>query len=423
MILSLDVRRARKGDCLLLHYGTKKEPGLVMIDGGPSQVYKPFLKPRLAEIRKNRNLANDKPLEIDLLMVSHVDDDHIKGILELTKELVTDADAHRPLALKIRNVWHNTFDDVIGNDPKELLSSVTASYGAAGLDGEFDTEGFDAHTAFVLASIAQGRQLRDDVKKLNLSLNRQFGGKLVMGDDGTPLPFNKGLEFIVAGPLKPELVALQKEHDAFLRKQEKERDRAALASFTDTSVANLSSLVLLAKVEDGAKVATVLLTGDARGDKILNGLKAAKLLDAAGKMHVNILKVPHHGSDRNMETGFFQKVTADHYVFSGNGEHGNPERETLDMLLKARGNATYKVHLTYPVDEIDKGRKEDWEKEQAKEKARQVHRPNVHVREDWSDQKHGVGTFLAANPDFAAKIKIVPADKPSVIDLLDPLGY
>ena len=28
MIFSLDVRRARKGDCLLLHFGTKAKPGL-----------------------------------------------------------------------------------------------------------------------------------------------------------------------------------------------------------------------------------------------------------------------------------------------------------------------------------------------------------------------------------------------------------
>jgi hypothetical protein len=34
MIFSLDVRRARKGDCLLLHFGAKNAPGLVMIDGG-----------------------------------------------------------------------------------------------------------------------------------------------------------------------------------------------------------------------------------------------------------------------------------------------------------------------------------------------------------------------------------------------------
>jgi len=51
MIFSLDVRRARKGDCLMLHFGTGDDPGLVMIDGGPKAVYEPFLKPRLIQIR------------------------------------------------------------------------------------------------------------------------------------------------------------------------------------------------------------------------------------------------------------------------------------------------------------------------------------------------------------------------------------
>ena len=56
MIFTLDVRRARKGDCLILHYGSKDDPGLMLIDGGPANVYKPHLKPRLAEIRKARGL-------------------------------------------------------------------------------------------------------------------------------------------------------------------------------------------------------------------------------------------------------------------------------------------------------------------------------------------------------------------------------
>jgi hypothetical protein len=33
---SMDVIRARKGDCLMLHFGSKSDPRLVMIDGGPS---------------------------------------------------------------------------------------------------------------------------------------------------------------------------------------------------------------------------------------------------------------------------------------------------------------------------------------------------------------------------------------------------
>ena len=53
-------------------------------------------------------------------MVSHVDDDHIQGILDLTKEMV---DAHvdgKPLLLKICSVWHNTFDDIIGTTKPEI---------------------------------------------------------------------------------------------------------------------------------------------------------------------------------------------------------------------------------------------------------------------------------------------------------------
>ncbi len=419
MILSLDVRRARKGDCLIVHYGTKGNPGLILIDGGPSQVYKPHLKPRLMQIRKARKLAADQPLDVDLLIVSHIDDDHINGILELTKELANAVDERKPLPLKIRSFWYNSFDNIIGNSPKELLASVTASFGAAGLDGELDSEGFDADTAKVLASVAQGLHLRDDARKLKLPLNKEFDGKLVMAESKTPIDMGKGLKFTVAGPAKTELLALQREHDAFLKRAMKKVPKPALAAFTDNSVANLSSIVLVAEV----KQKQILLTGDARGDKILEGLERAELLKPGGKMHVDILKVPHHGSDRNMETVFFERVTADHYVFSGNGEYGNPERETLQMLLDACGDSDFAVHLTYPIDEIDQARKSDWEKKQAEERARKIKNPKAVVREDWSAEKHSIGRFMAVNKAFARKVITVSEDKPHVVDLHDRLGY
>ena len=137
MIFSLDVRRARKGDCLLLHFGTKADPGLVLIDGGPSGVYKPQLKPRLLEIRKARGLGKNEPLPVDLLMVSHVDDDHIQGILELTREL---REAVGVPPLRIARLWHNSFDDVIGKDPKVLTDNVAAQFGAASLDGDLPAD-------------------------------------------------------------------------------------------------------------------------------------------------------------------------------------------------------------------------------------------------------------------------------------------
>jgi hypothetical protein len=421
MIFSLDVRRARKGDCLLLHYGTPHDPGLVAIDGGPSNVYTPQLVPRFAEIRAARGLASTATLPLDLLMVSHIDDDHIRGVLELTGELLTAREEHRPLPLKIRDVWHNSFDDIIGNSPRELLSSITAVFGAASLDPETTVDGFDGDACSVLSSVPQGVQLRDDVRGLGLALNRQAGGHLIMTAAGVqPLDMGKGLSLTVIGPMKDELQALQKAHDSWLRKQPAERRvPAALAAFIDSSVPNLSSVIVLAECA-GKRI---LLTGDARGDRILQGLEVAGVLATGGRLNVDVLKVPHHGSDRNVASEFFDRLVADHYVFSGNGEHGNPERATMAMLLNARGGSAYEIHLTYPVSEIDAARKKDWEKEQQKERDRHAANQNVAVRPDWSPAVHGLTAFLADHPDFAAKITVVADGQAHVIDTLDPLGF
>lgn len=420
MIFSFDLRRARKGDCFLLHYGTKADPGLMLVDGGPARVYGPELKPRLAQIRAARGLAAKDTLPIDGLMISHIDDDHINGILEMTGELVAAQEAHRPLSLKVRSFWFNTFDRIVGNDPAGLVASVTSHFGAASLAGEPDTEGLNPDAARVLASVDQGLRLGDDVRKLHLPLNPAFGGGLVMAAQGAaPLPADRGLSLTIAGPMQKELLALQKSYSTFLE-QQTGRTREAVASFTDTSVPNLSSIVAVASA--GGK--RVLLTGDARGDKILSGLELAGVLAPRGTLHVDVLKMPHHGSDRNMEVKFLKRITADHYVFSGNGENGNPERTTLDMLRQARGeSAAYTIHLTYPVADIDREREKDWKNQQAIEKTRKKKKPSVVVRADWSAADNGVAAYLAAHPAFAARVSIVEEDKPHVIDLLDPLGF
>jgi hypothetical protein len=311
--------------------------------------------------------------------------------------------SQEPLPLKIKGLWHNTFDDIIGNSPKELTAAVTAQFGTASLAGDVDVEGLDPDAAKVLASVSQGFRLRDDSRGLSLRINPDFGGKLIVAEKkAKKVDLGKGLKLTVVGPMKDEVLALQKAHDDFLKKKEKKTE-AALAAFTDTSVPNLSSVVVLAEV--GKK--RILFTGDARGDKVLEGLELVGLLKADGKSktHVDILKCPHHGSDRNIDPIFFRRITADHYIFSGNGEHGNPERETLQMLLDERGDEDITIHLTYPIDEIDVERKKE-----AKKKGK-----------SWSPKKQGLVAFFAENKKFAKKVSIVDEDEPHLINLIDEL--
>jgi hypothetical protein len=168
----------------------------------------------------------------------------------------------------------------------------------------------------------------------------------------------------------------------------------------------------------------MLLTGDARGDKVLEGLEHIGLMKKGGTLTVDILKVPHHGSSNNLDADFFERIAARHYVFSGDGEHGNPERETMEMLLSARGDKPLDIHLTYSIEEIDTNREIDWRKEQKKEVERRKKGSKKPVREDWNPASHSLAAFFAKSK-LGAKQKIRVADpvKPHVIDLLDPLEY
>ncbi len=350
MVFTLEALQAKHGDSLLLHYGDPASPKLIVIDGGPNRVYTPTLRPRLEAIRQT--LPPGSALPIRMLMVSHIDDDHINGVLDMTAELVEKDENQEPLPYEIQTLWHNSFDDVVGANSAELLSSGQAEVGAASLEevsasiGRLSTE-----AAAVVASVRQGRRLRDDATVLGLAVN-QPGGGLITAKGGASdfVDLDDGLEFQILGPRQERVEALQRKWDRELERlglAVVEAGDAGAAEMLDTSAYNLASLVVIARA-DGK---TMLLTGDARGDHILASVRDAGLL-VDDKLHVDLLKMPHHGSDRNVDTDFFRTVTAEHYVISGDGRHGNPEVATFEMIFTARGNDPFTLHLTYPVADM-----------------------------------------------------------------------
>jgi len=427
MYFTLEALPAHKGDCLLLHYGSRNDPRMVVIDGGPSKVYRPHLRPRLKQIHAARGLAANKPLPLDMVMVSHIDDDHIRGILEMTRELTKAKDDRKPLAWRIRSLWHNSFDSIVGNRPDELEAAIRSQFGAASFNGSLPASadptvpnssasrqivGFDA--AMVLASVRQGHKLRADARKLRLSVNKPFDNLVIAkGRRGSKVDLGGGLKFTVVGPMKAELEELQKKYDKELKKHGLDRSSgaAALAAFTDPSAANLSSLVVYAR----SATKDMLLTGDARGDKIIKGLEKAGLLRAGRGLNLDILKMPHHGSENNVTTGFFRRVRAKHYVASGDGKHGNPERETFEMLFKARGKAAFDIHLTYPVKDIDRIREEEADKDYRKgRRSRRWNTTRDSLASLFRKHKAAGARFRLHEPDDSGRI---------TVDLRTPIDF
>lgn len=337
MIFSLEALRAEQGDCLLLHYGTAADAvQRILIDGGPAGVYGRTLGPRLARLR-----PDDGPTRLRMAMISHIDDDHIAGVADLFSSMCERVDDGAEAEVDVEELWFNAFEKLTGAGAHAKSSQVqsAATAAAAAAPG--------AESEAIAASVSQGVTVRTDAERLGIDLNPEFDGLIEAGEQGgSDVDVGDGLTFTVLAPSVPHVAALRTKWQEWeLAHVEKRKPDAQTASYVDGSVYNLSSIVVLARMGGH----TMLLTGDARGDHVLDGLRAAGALDADGRIEVDVLKLPHHGSSRNVAPDFFTSIRARHYVVSGNGRFGNPEIETLQMLWDARGDEAdrWTLWITY----------------------------------------------------------------------------
>jgi len=318
-MFELHAVQAAFGDCLLIKFGSPASPRFILIDGGPPDTYKFHLKPLLKQIR-----SSNAPL--DLVVLSHVDNDHTIGLLEYFAELRTPGHSlPTPGAL-----WHNSFTATI--DPNGVIAPrLTALISPA-------RASVMAESGLAVNGIGEGSSLRVQALALGMPMNQGFGGGLVTVDNAPAVLNFANLKVTVVGPTQANLDALEQKWIDWLDTHEPavaSGDPFVMAN-SDQSVPNLSSIMLLAE-GDGRRM---LLTGDGRSDHLLDGLAQASLLDTAGKMHVDVLKMPHHGSNRNITRKFLTKVTADVYVASANGKDDNPDLATLIWIAetaKAQG--------------------------------------------------------------------------------------
>ncbi|WP_421998787.1 hypothetical protein [Reyranella sp.] len=342
----LEALNALAGDCLLLRYpGPDGKERLWIVDGGPRRdagkginVWSDVLLPRLKEINPNPRLP------VALGMVSHIDDDHINGIQKLTDKL-RGATAVNPADVEFARFWFNSFDKLVGPPPAGAavdaspasLQSLVAPKNLPGVD--------DEHATMVMQSVAQGNALASDLRALHLEGNKPVNG-FVSAKPGQKKYKIEGADVTVLGPVQRRLDKLREEWAKALKKTTKEARQAALQelfvpkSKEDKSVPNLSSIVVLVET-DGRRL---LLTGDAHGDDIVEAWKELGLGNQPAKL--DLVKMPHHGSIRNCTKPFVEFFVADHYVFSADGKHDNPDAPTVEAVVKFHGARPMTVHFT-----------------------------------------------------------------------------
>jgi beta-lactamase superfamily II metal-dependent hydrolase len=337
----LHVVQAEYGDCLIFESGPPASPKYILIDGGPDGIYDKHLKEELLKIRRSGG-------QIDLMILSHVDDDHVIGLLDFLADLQVQRLNNKPETIAVKALWLNSFSNTIGsgNNIEARFNSILRGAGAA---RQALTE-----TASTIKAIREGNQLRIKAMQLNIPTNKEFPDNIAIADDAPPNIEIGEIKANIIGPTRKGLDNLKRKWLSWLDNYENRISQTAptLASKADGSIPNLSSIMVYVETDEKR----LIFSGDGLGSHILQGLRQAGLLGPQKSCHVDLFKLPHHGSARNVTEKFLETVTADTYVLSANGKDGNPDLSTLIWLVKAAKKQNRKITI-FVTNETDSTRK------------------------------------------------------------------
>jgi beta-lactamase superfamily II metal-dependent hydrolase len=381
--VKLHAFHATDGDCLLLESDGGRR---VLVDGGRAGSFKKCTQPVLDSLAAQRKA-------IDLVVVSHIDADHISGIIPLLDAVSQwssfehrdetrepgDAALNKPKVPKppaINGIWHNSWRRQLGKlaDPAGNLSqAVATAVDIAFGDDRQQAPEIAQSLANLAASMEDGANLMNLIESgaVPVPFNQPFDGMVMLR---RPIHVEKlgTLKLSVLGPAQKYIDTLREEFKAVLdtlpekpkagrraggadglgqalpldgmpldmavaASKELIQDLAAGADIIEKANANKvtapnrASIIVLAE-ERGR---TCLLTGDAAEPEILDGLKAAKLLGRE-PFRCNVLKVQHHGAENNVSADFARQVLAEHYVLCGDGASGNPNPSVVRTIIETR---------------------------------------------------------------------------------------
>ncbi len=187
--MKLTVFQSDKGDCLLLEGNAG---GRILVDGGMRDSYTAHVAPALGKLRAKKQT-------IDVVYVSHIDQDHISGVLQMMEDEVDwrihdyqlkhGNPTHKPPASprppKVKHLWHNAFHEQLNKNVGEVSDMLAAS--AAILSGSeiSEVKELASRQANLVTSISEAIQLsrRISPEQLGIKLNHPAGGKLIMVRD------------------------------------------------------------------------------------------------------------------------------------------------------------------------------------------------------------------------------------------------
>ncbi len=288
-MLKIKVLPANCGDCIIVSFddgdGIIKN---ILIDGGSGSVYDDILKNEIVMIK-------NKKQNIDLLVVTHIDDDHIGGIIKFIEDdTLNDC---------IKEVWFNSWENF-------GLSAVKLSHEQKEI------------------SAKQAKTLENKLKNMAI-----WNNELIR--QGICRNYNKA-KITVVSPNQESLEKL-KEYvkDEFVISESDDRNKQIellqKRKFQeDTSTPNGSSIAFVLEYH----TKKILFTGDGFPSIILEGLQKMNFVTDGQKIHFDYVKLSHHASKYNTSDQLLSNIQCNNYVITTQGCNGKPNKESFARILK-----------------------------------------------------------------------------------------
>ncbi|MGD9536824.1 MAG: ComEC/Rec2 family competence protein [Alphaproteobacteria bacterium] len=319
----IEMLPARHGDCLWVEYGEGDDTHRLLIDGGPVSTFD-YIKKRLDRVPMGERA-------FELIVLSHVDADHVEGLVRLFAE--------QPLPFAVDRVWFNGWRQMkkshglLGALQGEFLSALLARRVPRAWkpdappwvvlkDGKLPATTLPGGLKLTLVSPTPSK-LQQMAKAWEKAMDK---AGIEPGDlDAAWQKLAQTKKFIP----KQGLLGAAPNLDALLKAQFV-RDQAA---------PNGSSIAFLA--EYAGKSA--LFLADAHPDAVAASLKRLCKERRAKRLKVDAVKVSHHGSKNNTNDELLSLVESPRWLISTNGDQfKHPDKPCIARILKlAKPDALY----------------------------------------------------------------------------------
>ena len=269
------------------------------------------------------------------IVVTHHDKDHVGGIISLLVHCTDCAACKKRLLSKGTTIWLNSFmDEKTAAKDSQLLRSFN-----------------EEHSIMCLA------------EQLGLRVNTKVrGGDMICSDEDLTIRCISPSGTL----LDTELTKLQTQCEAWCKLKQawdkakklpdKQRLRAEVAKISSTTgkpitLANTVAIVCMLEWKHGDVVQSrMLLTADAHAKDILTALGTQ---DVSKMIYVD---TPHHGSQHNFATNFFDHLKPSNVVVSGNHlGHMHPDHNVVKDAIKHSDAVHWTFDLQYAPKYVTNG--------------------------------------------------------------------